>query len=89
MEALRGDLTIAEPAVKYELHPTLATKWKKQSVGGLADVCATALKDKTRTKGGNQMAIVSKIIIVGIILAGLVGCATEGEGGGVQSAKIV
>ena len=38
LEALRGDLTIAELAAKYEIHPTLVTKWKKQAVDGLADV---------------------------------------------------
>lgn len=38
MDALRGDQTIAELAGKYEIHPTLVTKWKKQAVDGLADV---------------------------------------------------
>ena len=38
LEGLRGDLTIAELASRYEIHPTLVTKWKKQAVDGLADV---------------------------------------------------
>lgn len=37
LEALRGDQTIAELASKYEVHPTLVTKWKKQAIDGLAD----------------------------------------------------
>ena len=38
LEALRGDQTIAELAAKYEIHPTLVTKWKKQAVDGMADI---------------------------------------------------
>ena len=50
LEALRGDQTIAELAAKYEIHPTLVTKWKKQAVDGLADVFSS----KGRTGQGNQ-----------------------------------
>ncbi len=36
LDAFRGDLDIAELASKYEIHPTLVTKWKKHAVEGLS-----------------------------------------------------
>lgn len=38
LEALKGDQTIAELAAKYQVHPAMATKWKKQATDGLVDV---------------------------------------------------
>ena len=38
LEALKGDQTIAELAAKYQVHPTMTTKWKKQVLDGLVDV---------------------------------------------------
>ena len=38
LEALGGEQTVSELAVKYQVHPTLVTKWKKQAVEGLEDV---------------------------------------------------
>jgi transposase len=37
LEALKGDLTVAELAAKYQVHPAMVTKWKKQAVDGMAD----------------------------------------------------
>ena len=37
LEAILGDLTVAELAVKFEVHPTMVTKWKKQAIEGMAD----------------------------------------------------
>lgn len=37
LAALKGDLTVAELAAKYEVHPAMVTKWKKQAVDGMAD----------------------------------------------------
>ncbi len=54
LEALRGDQTIAELAAKYEIHPTLVTKWEKQAVDGLAEYfqarAARPRKPATRAK---------------------------------------
>ncbi len=41
LEALRSERTISEPAAKYEVHPQLLTKWKRQAAEGLVDVFAT------------------------------------------------
>ena len=49
LEALRGDLTIAELSSKYEIHPTPVTKWKKQAVDGMADIFSSNGR-KTRDK---------------------------------------
>lgn len=38
LEALRGEHTVAELAAKYEVHPTLVTRWKRQAVEGLSEV---------------------------------------------------
>ena len=38
MEAIRGDQTLAELAMKFAIHPTMITNWKKQAVAGMVDV---------------------------------------------------
>ena len=38
LEALRGERTVSELAAKYEIHPTLVTKWKRQAAEGLVEV---------------------------------------------------
>ena len=38
LEALRGERTVSELAAKYEIHPTLVTKWKRQASEGLVEV---------------------------------------------------
>ena len=38
LEAIKGDLTVAGLAAKYEVHPTMVTKWKKQAIEGMADL---------------------------------------------------
>jgi len=47
LEALKGEQTIAEIASRYEVHPTLVTKWKKV----LQDEAASIFgEDHTRKK---------------------------------------
>lgn len=43
LEALRGELTLAELASKHGVHQTQITKWKRQAMDGLTDV----FSDKT------------------------------------------
>ena len=38
LEALRGDLTVAQLATKHGVHPTMVAAWKKQAVEGLSGV---------------------------------------------------
>ena len=37
LEAIKGEMTVAELSAKYGVHPTMVTKWKKQAVEGMAD----------------------------------------------------
>jgi len=38
LEAIRGDLTIAQLVAKHGVHQTLINAWKKQAVEGMAQV---------------------------------------------------
>lgn len=38
LEALRGEVTIADLATKYGVHPNMITHWKKQATDGMVDV---------------------------------------------------
>jgi transposase len=38
LAAFKGDKTVAELASQYTVHPTLIHAWKKQLVGGVADL---------------------------------------------------
>lgn len=38
LEALRGELTVAQLVAKYGVHQTLINGWKKQAVDGMAGV---------------------------------------------------
>ncbi len=38
LEALRGDRTIQEIAVRYEVHPNQVSTWKRQAMDGLGEV---------------------------------------------------
>ena len=37
LEAIKGEMAVAELAAKYDVHPTMVTKWKKQAIKGMAD----------------------------------------------------
>ena len=51
--AIRGVLTIQEIASKYEVHPTLVTKWKREGLAGLPTVFSNGVgkHDKGKTQG--------------------------------------
>jgi transposase len=38
LEAIQGDLTVAELASKYEVHPTQIAAWKREAIEKLAQV---------------------------------------------------
>jgi transposase len=37
LEAIRGELTLAELASKYGVNPNMVTRWKKQAVDGMEE----------------------------------------------------
>ena len=36
LEAIRGDLTLAELATRHGIHPTMIATWKRQAIDGMA-----------------------------------------------------
>jgi transposase len=41
LDALRGELTVAELAKKHGVHPNLITNWKRQATAGMAALFET------------------------------------------------
>lgn len=37
-EALKEETTIADIATRFSIHPNQVSEWKKQAIGGLADI---------------------------------------------------
>ena len=50
LEAIRGDLTLAELAAKHGLHHTMIASWKKQAIEGMACTFSGAA-DMARASG--------------------------------------
>jgi transposase len=51
LEAIQGQRTIAEIAIRHELHPNLITQWRRQAIEKLAKV----FDDKGATRLGGQI----------------------------------
>jgi transposase len=47
LEALRGDKTIQEIAVRYKVHPNQVSTWKRQAMDGLGAIFSNGV-DKVR-----------------------------------------
>lgn len=57
LEALKGEQTIAEIASRYEVHPTLVTKWKK----ALQDEAATIFGEDHAKKKKQDENLVAQL----------------------------
>jgi len=55
LEAIQGDMTIAELASKYGLNPNLITRWKKQAVEGMKETFSRG--GHAAQKGSDQALI--------------------------------
>ena len=57
MEALKGEETIAELAIRFEVHPTQINKWKRELVAGTANIFGADPNRKIKDEKGliNQL----------------------------------
>ena len=57
MEAIKGQETIAELAIRFEVHPTQITKWKRELVAGAGDIFGADPNKKIKDEKGliNQL----------------------------------
>jgi transposase-like protein len=53
LDALHGDRTAQEIAVKHKVHPTQVTAWKRQAIDGLTGV----FSDRVRREEDNEAKV--------------------------------
>ena len=58
LEAIEGNQTVAELAAKYQVHPAMVTKWKKQAIDGMADSFS---REGGQTRGGSDEARIKEL----------------------------
>ncbi len=61
LEALRGNLTVAEITGKYQIHPDLVQQWKKKLQESASDVLMTKAERKSEEKPYTENALMKKI----------------------------
>ena len=58
LETIQGDQTVAELAAKYQVHPAMVTKWKKQAIDGMADTFSRGVR---QSHGGSDEARIKEL----------------------------
>ena len=61
IEAIKGELTIAQLAAKHGLHQTLINGWKKQALEGLSTVFATKVDGAEKAREADVEKLHAKI----------------------------
>jgi len=61
LEALQGELTIAEIAGKYQIHPNLVQQWKKKLQTNASEVFLTQGERKAEQKNYTEDDLMKKI----------------------------
>ncbi len=57
LEAIKGEMTLAELAAKYEIHHVMIANWKKQAIAGMS----ATFSGKTEAAPGASEADVEKL----------------------------
>ena len=61
LEAIRGDLTLAELATKHGVHHTMIASWKRQAIGGMAGTFSGAGDAAKAVSEGEEEKLHAKI----------------------------
>jgi transposase len=61
LEALRGELTVAQLATKYGIHQTMVNDWKRQAQDGLASLFSGRTEAKEEAREGELDRLHAKI----------------------------
>jgi transposase len=55
LEAIRGDLTLAELAAKHGVHHTMIAAWKRQAIEGMANTFCGGAGDAAKAVGESEV----------------------------------
>ncbi len=61
LEALRGELTVSQLAVKHGVHQTMISGWKRQAMEGLTSVFSGRAEAKDAARAGEVEKLHAKI----------------------------
>ena len=61
LEALRGELTVAEIAGKYQIHPNQVQQWKKKLMEGASDIFQSKAERKETKPSTTEDDLMKKI----------------------------
>ena len=61
LEAIRGEMTLAELAARHGVHPTRITAWKRQAVEGMAATFSGKAEAVTAASGAELTQLHAKI----------------------------
>jgi transposase len=61
IEAMRGELSVAELAVKFEVHPTQIVQWKKQLLQSATDIFGRGKERRAKNDEAHNDRMLKKI----------------------------
>jgi transposase len=61
LAAIRGDGTMAELASRYEIHPNMITKWKRQALAGMKEGFGRTGPNRDISRAGEIKTLQAKV----------------------------